>query len=167
MTWIITDTRCGFQPISETSTTQKHELGTRVKARDDTNGGGGEFVYMPGVASTAVGSFVFLKWDDNTTILCDTDESATDKEGDVGIAMSANVAGQYGWYQIYGKASGAALTGFVDNADVYLTSTGGSVDDTVVDGYLVHKCLGASAVSGGLADFEIAYPYVDGIAGND
>lgn len=171
--WAIVEPTIGYQPINVTDTTQNHRLGTKVKAHDvgsTTSYGEGEFVYAKGVASTAVGSWVFIKEDDWSTILCDSDESATDKEGQVGVAMSANVASQYGWYQIKGKAIGKALSGFADNADVYLTSTGGSVDDTVVDGYLVHNALGASALDApgtGLADFEICYPYVDGIAGND
>lgn len=171
--WAIISPTIGMQPIAETSTTQLVPLGTRVRARDvgsTTSYGEGEFIYAKGVASTAVGSWVFVKEDDWSTILCDTDESGTSKEGCVAVAMSANVANQYGWYQIFGKAIGKALTGFADNADVYLTSTGGSVDDAVVDGYMVHLATGASALDGpgtGLADFEIRYPYVDGIAGND
>lgn len=168
MTWIPTTNRAGFQPIATTSTTQNHALGTRIQARDETNDGCGEFIYMTGVASVAIGSWCFLKPDDNTTKLADTDESASDKKGDLGVAMSACVASNYGWFQIYGKASALALASFADNGDVYLTSTGGSVDDAVVDGFLVHKALGASTIVGaGLADFELAYPYVDAITTND
>jgi hypothetical protein len=84
--------------------------------------------------------------------------------------MAASVTGKWGWYQISGKAVGLALTGYLDNALVFSTSTAGSVDDTVVDGDMVHLAKGASAVdtpSTGLAEFEISRPYTDDITTND
>jgi hypothetical protein len=97
--------------------------------------------------------------DDGTTALL-----AANAIGPVAVAMSACVANRFGWYQIYGKAVGLALTGFVDNANVYATATAGSVDDAVVAGDRVKNCKGASAVgtpSAGLAEFEIQYPVMD------
>ena len=158
MTYRISDVGIGFQPIANTETTQAHPLGTRVWAVDEVYGPG-EFIYLKGVASTAVGSFVLYNQDDGTTSLL-----AANDIGPVAIAMSANVASQYGWYQIYGKAVGKVLTGFVDNANVYATSTAGSVDDAVVAGDRVKNCKGASAIgtpSTGLAEMEIQYPVMD------
>lgn len=150
------------QNIADTSTTQKHELGLIVKAKDPTYGAG-EFIYLLGAASTAVGSWVTYDQDGNTTTLL-----AANAIGPVAVAMSANVANQYGWYQISGKAIGKALTGFLDNANVYATATAGSVDDAVVAGDRVKLAKGASAVdtpSTGLAEFEIQRPFMDdGIA---
>lgn len=146
------------QNIADTSTTQKHELGLIVKAKDPTYGAG-EFIYLLGAASTAVGSWVTYDQDGNTTTLL-----AANAIGPVAVAMSANVANQYGWYQITGKAIGKALTGFVDNANVYATATAGSVDDAVVAGDRVKLAKGASAVdtpSTGLAEFEIQRPFMD------
>lgn len=146
------------QPIDETSTTLYHRLGTRMKCHDDTYGVG-EFIYLKGVASTAVGSWVTFNQDDNTTALL-----AANAIGPVAIAMSANVASQYGWYQIYGKAVGAVLASFADNGNPYATATAGSVDDAVVAGDLVKNAKGASAIgtpSAGLAEFEIQYPFMD------
>jgi hypothetical protein len=148
----------GLQPIADTSTTQNHTLGTTVRA-DDPAYFAGEFIYLKGVASTAVGSWVLYSEDDYTTSLL-----AANDIGQVAVAMSANVASQYGWYQVRGKAIGKALTGFLDNANVYSTATAGSVDDAVVAGDRVKKCKGASAVgtpSTGLAEFEIDRPFVD------
>ena len=45
----------GAQPIEDTSTTQKHPLGTIVRGTDPTYGEG-EFIYLLGVANTVVGS---------------------------------------------------------------------------------------------------------------
>ena len=163
MAWEITSfSNIGHQPIANTETTQheSHDLGQIVQARDDTYGGG-EFVYLLGVASTAVGSWVTYNLDDGSTALL-----AANAIGPVAIAMSANVANQYGWYQISGKAVGACLTQFADNAQVWATATAGSVDDASVAGDLVNLAKGASltVVDSGVADFEISRPYVDNIS---
>lgn len=158
MAFIITDTVAGAQAIADTSTTQKHPLGTIVRAKDPTYGEG-EFIYLSGVASTAVGSWVTVHEDGFTTTLL-----AANDIGRTAVAMSANVASQYGWYQISGKAVGKALTGYADNGLVYATATAGSVDDAVVAGDRVKKAIGASAVgtpSSGLAEFEIDRPFMD------
>lgn len=164
MTFVIQENSTGWQPIANTDTVQRHPLGTIVKASDPTYGSG-QFIYLKGVANTAVGSWATISMDDGTTTL-----TVADAVGPVGVAMSANVASQYGWYQIYGKAVGKVLASFADNATVFLTSTAGSVDDAVVDGDMVHNCLGASAIgtpSAGLAEMEIAFPYTDNITTND
>ena len=164
MAYKITSPRIGAQPIAETSTTQRHALGTIVQAEDPTYGAG-EFIYLAGVASTAIGSWATYNLDDGTTTLL-----VANAIGPVGVAMSANVASQYGWYQISGKAVGLCLAGYVDNALVWGTATPGSVDDAVVDGDMVHLAKGASAIgvpSGSFAEFEISRPYTDDIASND
>lgn len=158
MAFRITDQLLGSQPIADTDTTQRHPLGTIVRAVDPTYGGG-EFIYLLGVASTAVGSWVTYNPDDFSTALL-----AANAIGPVAIAMSANVASQYGWYQIQGKAVGKVLTGFVDNANVYATGTAGSIDDAVVAGDRVKGAVGASAIgtpSADLAEIEIARPFMD------
>lgn len=146
------------QAIADTSTTAKAELGLIVQAKDPTYGAG-EFIYLKGVASTAIGSWVTYNADDNSTTLL-----AANAIGPVAVAMSANVASQYGWYQIGGKAVGKALADYVDNALVYATATAGSIDDAVVAGDRVKLAIGASAVgtpSTGLAEFEIQRPFMD------
>jgi len=143
------------QAIDETSTTQKLELGTEVQAYDPTYGVG-TFIYLKGLADTAIGSWVTYNADDWTTTL-----AVANGVGPVGIAMSANVANKFGWYQIAGKALGLALANFADNGDVYLTATAGSVDDADVAGDYVNRAKGASTITdAGLAEFEIARPSV-------
>jgi hypothetical protein len=158
---VINSNMIGHQPIDSTSTTQQHPLGTVVQAVDtaSTGYGVGEFIYLLGVASTAVGSVVLYSPDDFSTSLL-----AANDIGSVAIAMAANVASQYGWYQIKGKAVAKVLAGFVDNANVYGTATAGSVDDAVVAGDRIKNCKGASAIgtpSAGLAEMEIDRPFVD------
>ncbi|MBM3992473.1 MAG: hypothetical protein FJ298_15945 [Planctomycetes bacterium] len=159
--WKPTVPLAGTQPIAENSTTPQHPLGTVIQAVDaGSNANGmGEFVYLKGVASTVVGSFVLYSEDDYGTSLL-----APNDIGQVAIAMSACVASQFGWYQIKGKAVGKVLAAFADNGNVYGTATAGSVDDAVVAGDRVKKCRGASAIdfpATGLAEFEIDRPFVD------
>lgn len=159
MAFTITENRLGLPAIDETKTTQADiQLGTIVTAEDSTYGAG-EFIYLEGVASTGVGDWVTYNADDFSTTLL-----AADAIGPVAVAMSANVASQYGWYQIQGKAVGKTLTGYADNGLVYATATAGSVDDAVVAGDRVKRAKGASAVgtpSSGLAEFEIDRPFMD------
>lgn len=164
MAYTITNPRIGMQPIAVTDTVKNHDLATIVQAVDPTYGAG-EFIYLQGAANTAVGSWVTYNLDDGSTTLL-----AANAIGPVAVAMSANVASQYGWYQISGKAVGKALASYADNGLVFATATAGSVDDAVVDGDMVHLAKGASAVdtpSSGLAEFEISRPYTDDIATND
>lgn len=145
------------QPIGDTSTVARHALGTRIRAKDPVYGAG-EFIYLKGVGSTVVGSVALMAPDDWSTTLATANDV-----GKLAVAMSANVANQYGWYQIYGKGAAKVLAGFLDNADCYLTGTAGSVDDTDVAGDYVRGMKGASAIdtpSTGLAEVELGYPEV-------
>lgn len=158
MAYIISDARIGLPAITDTGTTKLVPLGTIVEAFDPTYGSG-EFIYLLGVASTAANSWVTFNADDYSTALL-----AANAIGPVGVAMSANVASQYGWYQITGKAIGKAAASYADNGLVYATATAGTVDDAVVAGDRVKNALGASAVdtpSTGLAEFEIQRPWMD------
>lgn len=149
----------GHQPIAQNSPVQNHPLGTIVQAYDPVYGGG-EFIYLKGVANTALGSWVNFWTDDGSTALLATSITAP-----VAVAMAPTVADEFGWYQITGKAVGKAGAGFADNALVWvMAATPGSVDDSDVAGDRVHGATGASAVdtpSTGLAEFEIHRPYTN------
>ena len=137
------------------------KLGDIVRAVDPTYGVG-EFIYLKGLDSTAVGSVVTYNADDFSTTL-----AVANAIGPVAVAMSASVTGKYGWYQISGKGVAKVLAGFADNANCYLTSTAGSIDDTVVAGDYIFGMKGASAIdtpSAGLAEVELSRPFVkDGL----
>lgn len=149
------------QAIADISTVQLMPLGSRCRAVDlaSTAYGEAEFIYLKGVASTVLGSWVTYNQDDNSTTLL-----AANAIAPVAVAMSANVASSYGWYQIFGKAVGKALAAFADDGNVYATATAGSVDDAIVSGDRVKCAKGASALdtpTTGMAEFEIQYPYMD------
>lgn len=157
--WVIRTAGIFDQEIDETSTTQKIPLGTEVKAYDTSSDalGGGTFVYAKGVASTVLGSVCALVNNGESTVLA----TANGKYRLIGTAMSANVANQYGWYQIVGKGVGKVLTGFADDADCYLTSTAGSIDDADVAGDYIRGMKGAAAIgtpAAGLAYLQLNRP---------
>jgi hypothetical protein len=164
MAYVFQTPQLGMQPIAATVLTAattapkvwKH--GDIVRAVDPTYGSG-EFIYLKGLAATAIGTWVTYNADDYTTTLL-----AANAIGPVAIAMSANLADYSGWYQIGGKAIGLVLASFADNANVYATATPGSVDDAVVAGDRVQNAKGASAIgtpSGSFAEFEIQRPFIN------
>lgn len=157
MAYRITNVIAGTQPIANLETAAKHPLGFIAQAVDPTYGAG-EFIYLKGVASCALGTWVTYNMDDGTTT-----RLAANAIGPVAVAMAACTASYYGWFQISGKAIGKCLTLFADNADVFCTGTAGSVDDASVSGDLVMLAKGASTtvVSSGTAEFEISRPFVN------
>ena len=131
----------GAQPIDETSTTQRHPLGTIVTASSDTYGGG-EFIYLKGIGSTVVGSVV--NYDTAWTTELNTTGLATPSP--LAVAMSANVANQYGWYQISGIAvvvKSNALSLAI--GDTIATSAGAAI--VVASGLIVNGAIVAAAAS--------------------
>lgn len=100
MTYAVTTPEVGTQPIANSETTAKHPLGKVVHAVDPTYGGG-EFIYLLGVASTAVGSIVTYDASTYQTTLSAVGGAIPRP---IAVAMSANGASSYGWYQISGLA---------------------------------------------------------------
>lgn len=137
----------GAQAIAETSTVQNHPLGTVVKGVDPTYGEG-EFIYLLGVSSTAVGSLATYSLSTYQTALAPV---GANKPEAIAVAMSANVGSQYGWYQISGQSvmAKSSATSLAAGAAVgvktigFIASTGSGKE---VQGALVAAV--ASAASG-------------------
>lgn len=158
MAYSINSVNLGWQPIADTSTTKQHPLGTIVEAVDPTYGEG-EFIYLKGVASTAVGDLVV--YDQYATT---TTRTVAGSRGPCAVAMSANVANQYGWYQVSGAAVVKAAT-VGANASVYVTATAGTIDDAVVAGDRVDGARLKTAdgtPSAGFAILQLARPSLNG-----
>jgi hypothetical protein len=154
MAWRITSHVIGYQRIDETSTTKKHPLGTIVQA-SDPDYGTGEFIYLKGIGSTVVGSWVTYNVTPGTTALL-----APNAIGPVAVAMSANVADQYGWYQISGLASAQAAD-VADSGKVYIDTAAGKCDDAVVVGDRVNNAKWTSDdATTGFASVYISRPFV-------
>ena len=135
---------------------KKFRLGTRVR-----DVAGNEFIYLQGVASCAVGSWVSFDEAHVTTL------TVADAQGRIAVARAAvDATTEYGWFQIYGTCSALCLASFADNGKVYLTSTAGSVDDADVAGDAVVGAVGRSArnATTGLATFELNYPMAHDLA---
>jgi hypothetical protein len=129
MAYRITTHGLGWQPIATTDTTQNHPLGTIVTGWD-TSLGGGEFIYLLGVASTVVGSIVNYRPTTFQTALGYVGENVPSP---LAIAMSANVASQYGWYQISGVAVAAksSAVSFAAGAKLAVGSSSGLAVATI------------------------------------
>jgi hypothetical protein len=157
--WNILSNYPGFQPIEDTSTTQQHELGTMVQAKHATYGVV-TFCYAKGVASTAVGDMCMI---DNYGALTVRTVAAT--RGRVGVAMSANVANQYGWYAIEGAVPVKAGT-VAAQGQVFSTATAGTVDDAAVAGSMIQGATFKSAdgtPSAGYAVVSLCHPSMCGV----
>lgn len=161
MAYTIQNPTLGMQPIAVTDTVQRHALGMTVRATDPTYGEG-VFIYLKGIASTAIGSMVDFDQYLGTTAL----SPATGGTGPVAVAMSANVANQYGWYQVSGSAVVKAPNAMVVGADVFsLAATPGSVDDAAVNGEQILNAKVSTTTgtpSTGLAVIQIEYPFHQG-----
>ena len=157
--WNMLENYPGFQPIEDTSTTQQHALGTTVQAKHATYGVT-TFVYGKGVASTAVGDMCMI---DNYGALSVRCVAAT--RGRCGVAMSANVASQYGWYAVEGNVPVTAGT-VLAQGQVFATATPGSVDDAAVAGSWIMGATFKTAdgtPSAGLAVVALARPVMNGV----
>ncbi len=126
MGWVINDTLIGAQPIATIDTVKNHPLGTIVKATHETYGAG-EFIYLLGVASTIAGSVVNYR---PTTWQTALGVIGVNIPSPLAIAVGANVASSYGWYQIAGysiAAKSSTGTSFAAGARVAAGTTSGLV----------------------------------------
>lgn len=129
---------------------KRFRLLTRKK---DINGN--EYIYLKGVASTAVGDAVVYDEGGVTARL----STSTAVAQPVAVAMAANTAATtFSWYQIYGLAT---VTAGTVAADAYLQSSAsaGSVDDTTTAGKTIVGATSASATSSGTITAWLNYPF--------
>jgi predicted RecA/RadA family phage recombinase len=127
--------------------------------------GGGEFIYLPGVAGTVLGSLVTYNQLAPSTVL-----AATGAKGGspVAVAMAAPGAGQFGWFQITGnaliaKTSGAAIAlgaavGVSATPGQVATSAGGAATAGALTGAVVSS---GAAAGDATVNVEISRPMVN------
>ena len=143
MAYSFTENRAGLLQIANTDSgvtmangtsaipTPPATLGMVCRAFDPTYGEG-EFILLVGVASTVVGSLVtYNATTYQTTLSANTANQATP----VAVAMAANTAGLFGWYQIGGLAV-IKKTAVATNAQVavYQSATAGRIMATAASG---------------------------------
>ncbi len=123
---------------------------------------GAEYIYLKGVASTAIGSWVTYDEAGATALL------AANAVGDVAVAQAAVVADKYGWYCVRALSVQAlAAANSADNAaGVGREGADGSVGDGRAAGDAIIGAIQRSAsVAAGLATFQIHYPKVNDATG--
>lgn len=159
MAYKVVEPQVGVQDIATTSTTQKHGLGKIVRAKDDTLGYG-EFIYLKGVANTVVGSPVVYDTANYQTALAPVGSKLPQP---IAFAMSANVAGQYGWYQISGNAVAAKTSGLAlaSNAAIGIL-TAGKVAATASGKEVSNALTLAKATTATTASLIINRPHMQG-----
>lgn len=165
MAYVCEESRLGVQPMAVSSTVQNHPVGAIISAYDP-NYGDGEFIYLPGVASTIVGSVV--TWAGLTGNYPSYQTALAPSTANLGqplaVAMSANVAGQYGWYQITGTAVVSENATFVANAPVFLAGAG-QLTTAVAAGKQMLNARSVAAdgtPSAGLGLVEMERPFAEG-----
>lgn len=150
--WYQTTPTLGAQPIDQTSASALHNLGQRIRARDYTYGEV-EFVYLPGVASTAAGDVVVLDEKASTTA-----RATQGMRGQVAVAMAAITAGLYGWYAVEGMVPVATYGGAISCGTAFLSPTAGAIDSVEYEGEKVDGFTIRSQPSGGFATCRLARP---------
>lgn len=134
-------TLAGAQPIANTETVQKHTLGTLVRASDPIFGEG-EFIYLLGAANTVVGLMVTYSATTYQTVLSPNTAGIGNS---FAWAMAANVAAQYGWYQVSGLVVAKKTNvSWEPQKAVYQSATAGRVMDTVASGKQVAGAFSAN-----------------------
>lgn len=124
MAYTISNPQAGWMPISATDAgiTPANNVNTgsttvvpsppmypgMIVTGVDPTYGGAEFILLKGVASTAVGSVVVYNL---TTFQTQLAPVGTSLPQPIAIAMSANLAATWGWYQISGLAVAAKTVG--------------------------------------------------------
>lgn len=145
MAYTIAENALLGQAFADTSTKKMYELGTIFRGKDPSLGAG-EFIYLLGVVNTIVGSVVVWDVASHQTTLA---PPGTKLPRPVAFAMSANVASQYGWYQISGMATAAKATGTTFGAGAAVgVAVAGLVAGTAA-GIEINGALSAEAATNG------------------
>lgn len=139
-------------------------IGAIAKAYHPTFGEG-EFIYLVGAASTVIGSVVTY---DDVALSTTLAPSTANLDEPLAVAMSANVASQYGWYQIAGVATVAkslSVKTTTVHVPVYLAGSGqvtytAASGKQVLNAYTVNSSSVASATATTLV--QINRPFAQG-----
>jgi len=137
-------------PLSQVDSAAAFTLGTQTMDKN-----GNIYVYMLGVASTIVGSWVTYDELYITTLL------VADAKGPVAVSMGINVANKYGWYQTDGKASACISADCADNAPLGFETTSGYAGDGRAAGDMIYGAISrATTVAAAVSTVQIWYPFV-------
>ena len=138
-------------PLSTVDTIAQYTLGSRTMDKS-----GNEYIYLTGVASTIVGSWVTFDELYITALL------VSGAKGPLAVSMGINVASRYGWYQIYGSAEACVITTTAADSIVGFETTSGYVGDgkAAADTIYGAICRDSSAAGTGVYTVQLYYPMV-------
>ena len=145
-----TTPKLGIQGIAVSSAVLNHPLGTIINASDPVYGEG-EFIYLQGAANTAIGSLVAFNQAAGATNGVEygsTTLTVLATKGPLAVAMSANLANQFGWYQVVGCALVLTSVATAVNVPIYATATAGQVSAAVTAGAKVDGLMLTVATAG-------------------
>ena len=117
---------------------------------------GKEYIYLTGVGSTVVGSWVTYDELGITALI------TTASIGPVAVAMAITDAStEFGWYQIYGSAQAKMAANCGDNAIIGREGANGVAGDDEVSGDQIFNAISREETSdAAVATVQLKYPYV-------
>lgn len=140
--------------------------GTRVRAIDPTLGGG-DFIYLPMIASMVVGSLITFRESASGVFTTAMVPNTAALAQPVAVAMVAGAAANYGFFQIAGTATiKKSAVKINPNVALYISSTTGRVQSAAACGKQVlgvrssNSATVASATS--TVTVTINYPHMQG-----
>lgn len=145
--WISVDTQLGWTAPGTIDDSALVPVGTIARFRDigTTQLGTGEFIYLKGVGSTVLGSWVTYSISDGTAVTGTTTlwAGTANLSYPLAVATAATVANKYGWYQISGAAV-CAISGSIAAGNPAAWQAAGVVQATPVT---TKNVVGAIALS--------------------
>ena len=132
-------------------TTQQHDFGTRAF---DT--AGNEYIYLTGVASTVLGSWVTFDELGITALL------VADAIGSVAVAMAVlDSTSKFGWYCIYGTVEASIAANTAVNTSIgYETSSGVAGDGKGTGDVIYGAVVRDAVITAAVVTCQINYPSV-------
>jgi len=138
-------------PLASVDTEKAYALGTRGK-----DNAGNEYIYLTGVASTVVGSWVTYDELGITTLL------VANAIGPVAVAMAiTDATTDFGWYQIFGKAEASIAANTSADVVIGYETSSGAAGDGKAAGDMIYGAVSRDAVTtAAIATVQITYPFV-------
>lgn len=153
MTIFFRDQNTYLGPADQVDSSALYELGT-IAHGEDSNYGPVELIYLKAGSGVteALGSCVGFGGDYETVLAV-----ANGIYSGIAHALGAVTAGQYAWHVLNGNRVIKGAASLADNANLYLTSTAGTLDDAVVAGDYVYKAKTITAIDTPSTGLAVAY----------
>ena len=145
-------------------TAAKNPLGMRMPGVDSA-GNYAEYIYLAGVASLVIGDWVRYANSTANAVTQGYGVARVNNDaviGAVAVAMSAALATQFGWFQIFGLATAALTTGSVDGSQLSLSATAGRCSAASTATKVIFGATGVGTAAANIGTAFITYPYTYG-----